>query len=85
MNPSFVRIFIKTLRVGKELKLPSIYSNTYFNGDIETSALQAFTIYNKEPKNLSKKNSFTKIPSIYSNRYNYREAEDFFLKDNNRN
>jgi len=82
MNPSFVRIFIKTLRVGKELKLPSIYSNTYFYGDIETSALKAFTIYNKKPTNLSEEKSLLKIPSIYSNRYNYREAEDFFLKDN---
>ena len=80
MNPSLARIFIKTLRAGKQLKLPSIHSNTYFYGDIETSALHAINTYNKTPPKLPEINSFKTMPSMYSNLYNSHEATEYFLK-----
>ena len=78
MNMSLTRTFINILRAGKQLKLPSVHSNTYYHRDMELAASRAYDIYNRNPQELPNKYSCKTMPSMYSNLYNSREATEYF-------
>ena len=77
---SLTQKFLNILRSGKDLRLPSMYSNVYYYREIELAATRAYNIYNTEPKNPIKKYTYKTRPSTFSNLYNYREDPELFLK-----